>query len=96
VAAIGPHIRRASFEIGEEVARAMEEAAPGVPLVDRSGARPHGDLASLVRYQLRLAGVAESHVDDVGGDTVADARRFFSHRRDAGRTGRHVAAIVAR
>jgi copper oxidase (laccase) domain-containing protein len=35
-------------------------------------------------------------VDDVGGCTLAEPARFFSHRRDAGRTGRHLSAIVGR
>ena len=68
-------------------------AAP-LRVVVRGGAKPHVDLAALVRHQLHAAGV--SRVDDVGGCTFEDAARFFSYRRDAGRTGRHLAAIVSR
>jgi copper oxidase (laccase) domain-containing protein len=32
----------------------------------------------------------------VGGCTRTDAAQFFSHRRDLGKTGRHLSAIVAR
>jgi len=95
VAAIGPHIRVAAFEIGEEVALLMERAAGGRAVVDRSRAKPHGDLAQLVRLQLLDLGLEAAAIDDVGGCTYSDAARFFSHRRDLGRTGRHLSAIVA-
>lgn len=94
VAAVGPHIRAAHFEVGDEVALAAEAAAPGAGVVVRGGAKPHVDLAALVRHQLLSAGV--TRVDDVGGCTFEDAARFFSYRRDAGRTGRHLAVIVSR
>lgn len=96
VSAIGPHIRVAAFEVGEEVAREMEQAAGGRSVIDRSGERPHGDLAKLVALQLRDAGVPSRAIDDVGGCTHADAAHFFSHRRDRGKTGRHLSAIVAK
>ena len=56
----------------------------------------HGNLAALIHHQLRLAGVADDAIDDVGGCTSSDAAHFFSHRRDGGQTGRHLSAIVAR
>jgi YfiH family protein len=96
VFAIGPHIRVGAFEIGEEVAREMERAAGSRSVVDRSGERPHGDLARLVTLQLLDAGVPPEAIDDVGGCTHADAANFFSHRRDRGITGRHLSAIVAK
>jgi YfiH family protein len=94
--AIGPHIRVAAFEIGEEVAEQMREAAAGAPVVDDSWAKPHGKLAALVEAQLQASGVPRSAIDDVGGCTHDEPERFFSHRRDQGRTGRHLSAIVAR
>ncbi len=96
VVAIGPHIRVEAFEIGDEVAREMERAARGAPVVRRGEGRPHGDLAALLRFQLRESGVPEDAIDDVGGCTHSDAAHFFSHRRDRGRTGRHLSAIVAK
>jgi len=96
VVAIGPHIRVEAFEIGEEVAREMEQAAHGRPVVQRGGAKPHGNLAALIRLQLRDAGVPGDTIDDVGGCTHSDAAHFFSHRRERGKTGRHLSAIVAR
>ncbi len=96
VVALGPHIRVEAFEIGEEVAAEMAQAARGRPVVRRSSAKPHGDLAALIRLQLRDAGVPDEAVDDVGGCTSSDAAQFFSHRREHGKTGRHLSAIVAR
>jgi YfiH family protein len=95
VVAIGPHIRVGAFEIGEEVAREMQRAASGDTVVRRDGAKPHGDLGALIRLQLREAGVRDESIDDVGGCTNADAAHFFSHRRERGKTGRHLSAIVA-
>lgn len=96
VAAIGPHIRQAAFEVGEEVAEELERAAPSLDVVDRSGAKPHVDLGAIVRAQLVRAGLPSAHVEDVGGCTFAEADRFHSFRRDGRRSGRHLAVIVAR
>lgn len=95
VVAVGPHIRGDAFEIGEDVATELEAAAPGYDVVDRTRPKPHGLLVELVRYQLRKVGVPDTAIDDVGGCTYQDSAQFFSHRRDAGRTGRHLSAIVA-
>ena len=94
--AIGPHIRVGAFEIGEEVAEELERVGGTIAIDRASGRKPHGDLAALLRVQLGVVGVPESSIDDVGGCTHADAANFFSHRRDRGRTGRHLSAIVAK
>jgi polyphenol oxidase len=96
VVAIGPHIRVEAFEIGEEVAAAMEEASGGRVVIHRSGARPHGSLVALIRLQLRDLGIPDEAIDDVGGCTHTQPAHFFSHRRERGKTGRHLSAIVAR
>lgn len=94
IAAIGPHIRLDAFEVGPEVAEALSAAVPNAQIVEAREPRPHVDLSAAVRAQLAEAGV--TRVDDVGGCTHAEPARFFSHRRDAGRTGRQLSAIVAR
>lgn len=96
IVAIGPHIRTAAFEIGEEVATEMDRAAGETVVVDRTLDEPHGDLAALIQHQLHRAGVLLDMIDDVGGCTHTDAAHFFSHRRDRGETGRHLSAIIAR
>lgn len=94
--ALGPHIRLRAFEVGEEVAEQVQAAAPETSLVDRRGPRPHADLTGLIHAQLRRLGVSDGAVEDVGGCTFSEPKRFFSHRRDQGRTGRHLAVISPR
>ena len=96
VAAIGPHIRLDAFEISDDVAQQLEQAAGGRDVVRRGDGKPHGDLSALVSVQLRSAGLSSDAIDDVGGCTFSEPARFFSPRREAGNTGRHLSAIVAR
>ena len=92
LAAIGPHIR--AFEVGEDVALQIAEAARGADVITARRPRPHAHLARAVDAQLRYRGLES--IDDVGGCTLSEPERFFSHRRDEGTTGRHLALIVAR
>ncbi len=95
--AIGPHIRVSAFEVSEEVARLIADATPGRSVIRRDfGPYPHVALIESVREQLRMAGVAASNVDDVGGCTFDDANRFFSYRRLGPASGRHMHAIIPR
>jgi YfiH family protein len=96
IAAIGPHIRGDAFEVGEDVAHQIAAAAHGEDIIVRRAPKPHVDLAKALKAQLTARGVADDRIDDVGGCTLTEPERFFSHRRDAGKTGRHLSAIVAR
>ena len=89
VAAIGPCIEAAGFEVGEEVAR---EFAPAFVRRDL-GARPHVDLVAAVRAQLVAAGVPEKAIDRVGGCTWADPGKYFSYRRDGAGIGQMLAFV---
>jgi YfiH family protein len=89
VAAVGPGIGPCCYEVGEEVASPFSEAF-GDDVV-RSGRL---DLMTAAERALRAAGV--ERVDRLDPCTSCDADRFFSHRRDRGRTGRQgVIAYVA-
>jgi YfiH family protein len=84
-AAIGPGIGPCCYEVGDEVrARFPAEAAAGRRL----------DLKLAARRALEAAGVAEVH--DAGLCTSCDPERFFSHRRDAGVTGRQAGIVWRR
>lgn len=99
VAAIGPTISLEAFEVGDEVIDAAERAlgAPGLIVKQRGPTgRWHLDLRALVRSLLERAGIPPSQIEAVGGCTVRDSERYFSHRRDLGRTGRHLSAIAIR
>lgn len=91
VAAIGPHIRPENFEIGADVAAKLQQAASSAAAVSQ-GDKWFGQLAAAVRAQLRVVGMADDQVEDVGRDTFETD--FFSYRRDAGVTGRQVGLIV--
>jgi len=78
-AAIGPGIGPCCFEVGPEVEEAFAELGPGL----MNGRNL--DLPEAARRLLARAGV--DRVETAGICTYCD-QRFFSHRRDRGRTGR--------
>lgn len=53
----------------------------------------HLDLVEANRRQLEDAGLKSSQIEVVEGCTACDTTRFFSHRAEAGNTGRMMAAI---
>ena len=76
-AAIGPGAGPCCYEVGPEVHAAFASPRAGGPI----------DLKALAAARLDAAGVA--HVHDVGLCTIcSDPSLFFSHRREAGVTGR--------
>ncbi|TCZ59931.1 peptidoglycan editing factor PgeF [Roseicella aquatilis] len=99
VAAVGPCIAQASYEVGpdlraEVLARDPEDArflAPG-----RREDRWQFDLAGYCAFRLSAAGVAT--VETAGVDTLAEEARFFSHRRrtlaGGGPIGHQLSAIA--
>jgi YfiH family protein len=89
VAAIGPSIGPCCYEVGDEVATPFREAF-GEDIV-RDGKL---DLWTAAERALRAAGC--ERVDRFDMCTACDPHRFFSHRRDHGKTGRQgVIAYVA-
>jgi YfiH family protein len=80
-AAIGPSIGPCCYDVGEEVAGPFREAFGDD--VARDGKL---DLWTAAERALRAAGVGR--VDRCNLCTACDPGRFFSHRRDHGRTGR--------
>ena len=94
IAAIGPSIRRCCYEVGEDVARQFCDRF-GDHLVTREPSQgPHLDIAEAARCALLEAGVQEGRVEVLQHCTCCDAARFFSHRRDHGRTGRHLSFVA--
>lgn len=88
-AAIGPAIGPCCYAVGEEVAAPYRERF-GDDVV-RNGRL---DLWTSAERALRAAGV--DHVERFDRCTACEAETFFSHRRDAGLTGRQgVIAYVA-
>jgi YfiH family protein len=83
----GPAIGPGAYEVGPDVADAIE---PGDVLTPGRPGRWQLDLCGLARLRLAECGVTRVY----GGDwcTHSDARRFFSYRRD-GVTGRQATLI---
>jgi polyphenol oxidase len=92
-AAVGPCIQACCYEVGPEFA-ARFRAQFGTEVVRDGGVRPHLDLARAVRATLLAAGLLPQNVDLQSACTMCDATRFFSHRRDGGITGRHLAFVA--
>ena len=96
--AVGPFIGPCCFEVGPEVVAAVTGAFPmareaGAILVDKP--RAHVDLGILNRLTATALGVPVDAVDVAGLCTACDSTRFYSYRRDHGKTGQ-LAAFVAR
>ncbi|CAN5372806.1 peptidoglycan editing factor PgeF [soil metagenome] len=98
VAAIGPLIRQASYEVGAEfVARfvAADAGYAGFFIPSIRDGHAMFDLGGFIRMRLERAGVGL--IDDTGIDTYPDDR-FYSYRRSVHRTepdyGRQIHAIV--
>ncbi len=93
-AAIGPGIGPCCYEVGPEVLDAFSPLSEGITAGDgpesRAGvdisARRRLDLPEVARRLLRQAGVERVQSADLC--TSCEEESFFSHRRDAGRTGR--------
>lgn len=96
VVAVGPCIGPAAFEVGAEVAEEFRRVfADEAPITRKPGERSHVDLCAAAELQARRCGVPAANIDAAQKCTVAHADLFFSHRRDAGLTGRMVAVIAA-
>jgi YfiH family protein len=89
IAAIGPCISAAAFEVGEEVAAQFDEDV----VVRAPPRRPHVDLAACVHRQLVGAGLSRGAIAIVGGCTFSEPERFFSYRRDGAGIGQHLSFI---
>jgi purine-nucleoside/S-methyl-5'-thioadenosine phosphorylase / adenosine deaminase len=94
-AAIGPGIGPCCYEVGPEVLNAFSTLGPGVTL-PADGPKTHAEGGKSAHRRLDLVAVArrllvEAGVERVGAAglcTSCEPELFFSHRRDAGGTGR--------
>lgn len=98
IAAIGPTISAASYEVGPEFQQAFLDDDPAASRFFRDGpsGRPHFDLPGFVESRLTALGLAA--VERMDADTYAAPDRFFSFRRSchAGEHdyGRQLSAIA--
>ncbi len=91
--ALGPAIQACCFEVDGELPARFTAAFGGEVVKPQPGkTKVHLDLAWAVGRSLARAGVPDSHVDVLPHCTRCDSR-FFSYRREEGRTGRQLSLI---
>jgi len=91
-AAIGPGISRPNYQVGTEVIEAFAKAGFPETVYEPDGTgRYLLDVAAANHFLLARRGVGNIWQSQIC--TYADPERFYSHRRDKGRTGRHWALI---
>ncbi len=93
LAVIGPSIGPCCYEVSVDLAERFRlELGPAVanPLPGRARV----DLWLANETILRAAGVHRTRIETLGRCTSCEIELFFSHRRDAGRTGRQIAFIA--
>jgi len=87
---LSPCIGPCCFEVGEQVAKAFDEA-PGA--VDRARERPHVDLRRVALVQLEALGVRPERVTVCQQCTRCEADRFASYRAQGEDCGRNLALV---
>lgn len=98
IAALGPAISQAAYEVGPEFREAFLVAGEENEKYfsqPREGGRPHFDLLAYVKAKLSARGVEK--IDDLALCTYQNESIFFSHRRSVHRSepdyGRQISAI---
>ncbi len=99
VAAVGPCISQARYEVGPEVVAALARAHTDVPVPPGAvrpgrGDRSHLDVAAFNRTLLLRRGIPPERILDAALCTAERADLFPSYRRDGKGTGRIVTGIV--
>ncbi len=90
---IGPGISQAAYEVSDAVKASLIELDSALKFAFQASRPGHwlADLKAIARHQMALAGL--SRVVDAKLCTAAEPDRFFSYRRDCGRTGRQASLI---
>ena len=93
LAAIGPSIGPCCYQVGEEL---IDRVGPASELLHQHPDGVHFDLWEASRQQLAEAGVRSISVLGLctACSRAGERRRFFSHRADAGHTGRAMGVVA--
>jgi YfiH family protein len=94
VACIGPSISLESFEVGDEVYAAFEEAGFDMSRIARRYEKWHLDLWEANRMQLLVHCVLPEHIEVAGICTFQHHEDFFSARRLGIKSGRILSGIT--
>jgi polyphenol oxidase len=92
---IGPSIRQCCYEVNDVVADPVKSEFGSHVLAQRFYRRDRHllSLQACVREDLKRSGVRPEHILDTGVCTSCQSDVLFSHRADAGRTGRQLAMV---
>ena len=96
IAQIGPGIHLESFEVGDEVYQAFENAGFPMEKISKKYEKWHLDLPECNRLQLISAGVPESQVSVWPVCTYMQSDTYFSARRLGIESGRIFTGIILR
>lgn len=83
---IGACIDQCHFEVGPEVLEQFDMNY--IDKIDSASGKGFVDLKAANKAQLLTAGLTPFNIETSPSCTYDDAHRFFSHRRDKGKTGR--------
>lgn len=93
LAAIGPHISKDAFEVGEDVSKLFEEKF-GPNTVLKKESRTYVDMQMAILAQFMDAGLKPQNITCANLCTYSLPELFYSHRRDKGMTGA-MASLIA-
>ncbi|MEW5746120.1 MAG: peptidoglycan editing factor PgeF [Nitrospirota bacterium] len=92
--AVGPSIKGCCYEVGPEVAEAVEKATGSGAYCGKRGEKYHLDLPEANRLQALSMGVLPEQVWVSGDCTFCLPDKYFSYRFSKGSTGRQCAFIA--
>lgn len=96
IAQIGPGIHLESFEVGDEVYQAFEDAGFPMEKISKKYEKWHIDLPECNRLQLIAAGVPDAHISVSPVCTYMQSDTYFSARRLGIESGRIFTGIILR
>jgi purine-nucleoside/S-methyl-5'-thioadenosine phosphorylase / adenosine deaminase len=95
IAFVGPAIGPCCFEVGQEVVAEFQQGFGKTPsVICESGGRTTLDLPAAAGARLADAGLESDAIHLARRCTACERESFFSYRRDQGKTGRQLSAIV--
>ncbi|MBO4266534.1 MAG: peptidoglycan editing factor PgeF [Lachnospiraceae bacterium] len=97
-AAIGPAIGRCCFEVGPEVVDAVNALIGdgASSFYEKRGEKFMLDLRGVVRERLIMLGLNPNNIEIVGGCTMCDPAKYYSHRYSKGSRGSLACVIMKR
>lgn len=97
-AGIGPAIGKSVFEVEKDVVEAFEKIFDEEEMKRLSAPKGEGkiliDLPLANRILIERAGILPENIEDCGICTYCRNDLFYSYRKAAGRTGRHMAVMM--